>query len=80
MLDAPLVQRNAFIEAGEVERISMPSSASSRVVGEFLDLEHDVAELGREGLGKRGQRGAGDRLDLVERGGWLKRRVIAADP
>ena len=49
-----------------------PHLGEQLLVGQFLDLEHDPAEMRRERLGQAGQRGARDRLDLVERRGMIE--------
>ena len=67
-LDASLGDRNAFVDAGQVERILDAHRVERRVVGEILDQQHDVAKMLRERLGQRVQRAARDRLDLVGRG------------
>ncbi len=65
MLDAPLGQRNAFIEAAELEGVGDPHRRKGGVVGEVVDEEDDVAERFREGFGKALKSRPGDRLYLV---------------
>ena len=52
LLDALLGQRNAFVEAAEVERVLDAERAQGRVIGEFLDLQHHRAKAVRKGRGK----------------------------
>ncbi len=74
MLDAALGQRNAFVEARQLERVLDAHRRQRFLVGELLDLEHDVAEVARERLGQLLERVAGDRLDI----GGGRRGVEAA--
>src|SRR5687767_3343583 len=67
MLDAAFGQRDSFVDAGEVERVLDPHRFQGIVVGEFLDQQHDIAEVRRERLGQALQRAPGERFDLVGR-------------
>ena len=69
MVDASLGDRNAFVDAGQVERLLDAHRAERLVVGEILDQQYDVAKMARERLRQRVQRPARDRLHLVGRGG-----------
>ena len=72
MRRAALADRDALVDAGQVERMLDPHLGEQRLVGEVLDLEHDPAEVRRERLGQAGQSGARDRFDLVERRGMIE--------
>ncbi len=63
------VQRQALVDPGEVKRVLDAELGQQRVVGELLDHEHDLAEMLGELRGQAGERGAGERLDLVGGGG-----------
>src|SRR5688500_17701103 len=43
--DAPLVQWHALVEAAQLERIVDAERGERLVVSQFLDHEHDIAEL-----------------------------------
>ena len=64
-IDALLADRNAFIDAGQVERMIDPHLGQQLGLGQFIDLQDDIAQVGRKRLGQALQRGARDRLDLV---------------
>ena len=67
--DRFLADRAAGIEAGQVERILDPELIQHILFGEFLDLERDVAEMRAKFRRECGERGAGERFDLVGGGG-----------
>ena len=69
MVDASLGDRNALVDAGEVERLLDAHGAERLVVGEILDQQYDFAQVAGERLRKRTQRTARDRLHLAGRGG-----------
>ena len=50
------VERHAFVEAGQLERVLDAHRGERLVVGEILDQQHDVAETAGERLGQRVQR------------------------
>ena len=68
LVDAFLGQRQAVIEAGQVERVVDAHHFEGLVVGKFLDRQDDVAEVRRERLGQPFERRAGDRLDVRRAG------------
>ena len=52
-VDAALADRNAFIDAGQVERMLDPHLGEQSLVGKFVDLQDDIGEVRGEWLGKR---------------------------
>ena len=50
--DAALADRDAFIDAGQVERMLDAQLGEQRVVGIFVDLQHDIGEMAGERLGQ----------------------------
>ena len=71
-LDAPLADRDALIDAGQIERMLDAKLFEQRLVGIFVDLQHDVGEVAGEGLGQPLHRIARDRLDLLGRRGMVE--------
>jgi hypothetical protein len=50
--NAALADRNAFVQAGEVERVVDPQFGEQRLVGQLLDLEHDAVEMAANRAGR----------------------------
>ena len=65
--DAPLIERQAAIEAQEVEGRFEPHLLLGLLVREFLDPQHQAARLPAQLVRQRGHRLARHRLDLLER-------------
>ena len=60
-----LAERPAMVEAGQIERVLQTEFGERLVVGQFLNREHNVAEMFRELHRQSGDRRAADRLDRV---------------
>ena len=58
-----LPDRQAAVETGQVERMLDTERGERFVVGEFLDQQHDRAQMLREGGRQAIDRRAGDRFD-----------------
>jgi hypothetical protein len=58
-----LADRAPAIQAGQVERILDAHLVEGLVIGEILDHQHDVGEIGVERLGDARKGGAGEALD-----------------
>ena len=77
-LDAALADRNAFIDAGQVERMLDPHFGEQRVVGKFVDLQDDIGEMAGERLGQAASASRAMASISSAVGGWSKRRAMAA--
>jgi hypothetical protein len=63
--DAALADRNAFIDSGQIERMVDPHLPEQVVIGELVDLQDDVGEVRRKGIGQGRERVASDGLDFL---------------
>ena len=66
-LDAALTDRDAFVNAGEVERVVDAQFGEQGIVGKFIDLQDDMVEVGNEWLGQFLERIACNCLDFFSR-------------
>ncbi len=67
-LDAPLADRDTFVNPGELERVIDPQLGKQGLLGKFIDLQDDVPEVRSKGLGQALHFAARDQLDFL--GGW----------
>ena len=64
-LDAALANRNAFVNAGEVEWVVDAQFGEQGIVGKFIDLQDDMVQVGNEWFGQFLNRIACDCLDFL---------------